>query len=206
MQTPWIKRGEVPILLANCVYVVALGGMALARLNYEFVIYGLVIVFFFALIVVGQRRVEFTPFVLWGLTVWGLMHMAGGTVFLGGRRLYDVLLVPIMPSVEILKYDQLVHMVGFGFATLVAYHLLRPNLRERPVSWKTLSVIVLLAGMGLGALNEVVEFVVTVVVPESGVGGYLNTALDLVFNTVGALLAVAWINLQRLRQDGLPLV
>jgi putative membrane protein len=206
VQTPWIKRGEVPILLANCVYVIALGGMALARLNYEFVIYGLVIVFFFALIVVGQRRVEFTLLVLWGLTAWGLMHMAGGTVFLGGRRLYDILLLPIMRDVGILKYDQLVHTVGFGFATLVAYHLLRSNLRERPVSWKTLSLIVLLAGMGLGALNEVVEFFVTVIVPESGVGGYLNTALDLVFNTLGALLAVGWINLQRLRQNGLPLV
>jgi len=202
----WIKRREIPILLANCAYVIAFGGSALAHLDYEFVIYGLVIVFFFALIVVGQRRVEFTPFVLWGLTAWGVMHMAGGTVFVGGRRLYDILLVPVMRNIEILKYDQLVHTVGFGFATLVAYHLLRPNLRERPVSWKTLSLVVLLAGMGLGALNEVVEFAVVVIVPESGVGGYLNTALDLVFNTLGALLAVGWINLQRLRRGALPLI
>jgi putative membrane protein len=44
--------------------------------------------------------------------------------------------------------------------------------------------------MGLGALNEIVEFAAVVASPSTGVGGYYNTALDLVFNGLGATLAV----------------
>jgi len=47
--------------------------------------------------------------------------------------------------------------------------------------------------MGAGALNEIVEFVATVLVPETNVGGYYNTALDLVFNAAGALVAGLYI-------------
>ena len=32
--------------------------------------------------------------------------------------------------------------------------------------------------------------------PETGVGGYENTALDLCFNLVGAFLAVCWLTLR----------
>ena len=49
------------------------------------------------------------------------------------------------------------------------------------------------AGMGFGALNEVVEFVVTLLVPDNNVGGYFNTAMDLVFNMLGAILAAVLI-------------
>jgi hypothetical protein len=45
--------------------------------------------------------------------------------------------------------------------------------------------------MGLGAINEIIEFVATVVVPETGVGGYVNNALDLCWNGVGATIAAA---------------
>ncbi len=43
--------------------------------------------------------------------------------------------------------------------------------------------------MGLGVLNELIEFSAVLVFPDTNVGGYFNTALDLVFNTLGALAA-----------------
>jgi len=49
------------------------------------------------------------------------------------------------------------------------------------------------AGLGLGALNEIVEFIITVVVQSTGVGSYVNNALDLVFNFVGALIAFWYV-------------
>lgn len=51
------------------------------------------------------------------------------------------------------------------------------------------------AGMGFGALNEVIEFFMTLLVPETNVGGYINTGWDLVANLVGALIAVSLIRL-----------
>ena len=44
--------------------------------------------------------------------------------------------------------------------------------------------------MGLGALNEIVEFTAVLTVPNTNVGGYYNTALDLVFNGAGAACAM----------------
>ncbi len=42
-------------------------------------------------------------------------------------------------------------------------------------------------------LNEIIEFITTVIVPESGVGGYENTSLDLVSNLLGAIVAMMYI-------------
>jgi hypothetical protein len=43
--------------------------------------------------------------------------------------------------------------------------------------------------MGFGAANEVVEFIATITLPGTNVGGYENTGWDLVANLVGCLLA-----------------
>jgi hypothetical protein len=50
-------------------------------------------------------------------------------------------------------------------------------------------------GMGFGALNEVVEFVAVLTLPETNVGGYENTGWDLVANLVGCVLAAVLIRL-----------
>jgi hypothetical protein len=50
-----------------------------------------------------------------------------------------------------------------------------------------------LAGMGLGALNEMLEFFVVLTIPDTNVGGYVNTGWDLVFNALGAAIAVVLI-------------
>jgi putative membrane protein len=92
-----------------------------------------------------------------------------------------------------------VHTFGFGVATLIAYHLLRPYLREGIDRWGTLSFLIVLMGAGFGALNEIVEFIAVVVMPETGVGGYENTLLDLVFNLIGGILAVGFLALKRRR-------
>ena len=47
--------------------------------------------------------------------------------------------------------------------------------------------------MGFGALNEVVEFAATLSVPETNVGGYVNTGWDLVSNLVGCITAAILI-------------
>lgn len=46
-----------------------------------------------------------------------------------------------------------------------------------------------LMGMGLGAINEVIEFAIAMNVEGHGVGGYVNTGWDLVCNMTGAVVA-----------------
>ncbi len=191
-----IHRREIPILVVNLLYVAVFGAMSVRRANYEFVIYALVIIAALCGVAACQRRVEFGPLILWGLTAWGLLHMAGGHLFISGTRLYEMILVPICERYQVLKYDQAVHCLGFGVATLVCHHLLAANLAPAP-NWRVLSVLVALMGMGVGAFNEVLELLVVLFAPQSGVGGYYNTAFDLVFNMLGALLAVCWLSWRR---------
>jgi hypothetical protein len=47
------------------------------------------------------------------------------------------------------------------------------------------------ASMGFGGLNEVIEFFLTL--PETNIGGYMNTGWDLVSNLVGVTLACGLI-------------
>ena len=183
------------ILLFNSIYVSAFTLYYVARQNFEFLMYIGVLVFFFVLIFWTLPKSKFSPAILWGLSIWGLLHMAGGGVPVGEGVLYDLMLVPLVSRGElrILRYDQVVHCFGFGVTTLVGFHLLAPYLNER-TNWKVIYWVLIGFGMGMGALNEIVEFSATVLMPDTGVGGYINTALDLVFNFLGSLVAVLLIH------------
>ena len=188
-----LNRRELPVLIVNLVYLSVFLVISLREFNSEFVLYTCVVLGVIALVVWNQRRVQFGLPILWGLTVWGMLHLAGGNIRIGDGVLYGLELIRILPSCHILRYDQVIHMFGFGVATLMCHHLLRPYLKSDTVSWGMLPVLVVLMGCGFGALNEIVEFATVLLVPETGVGGYENTMLDLVFNLLGGILAAMWI-------------
>ncbi len=194
-----MKREHRILFAVNLVLIAGFGAAFIARLNYEFIIYVGVIVLFMGVVGISLRRVDYTLGSLVGLTVWSALHMAGGGILVGEGRLYDVMLVRISSRYPIWRYDQLVHMWGFGAATLVMFcllgHILK-NAREHPVA---LGIVVVMAGLGVGALNEILEFIVSIWTPESGVGGYINTSLDLCADLVGAVLGLAYIRLRYLR-------
>lgn len=96
----------------------------------------------------------------------------------------------------VLKFDQFVHFFGFAVATLVFYHLLKFYLNPN-VNWRVMYPLIVIGGMGLGALNEIIEFIAVVFFSQTGVGGYYNTSLDLVFNALGAMAAAALIHFRR---------
>lgn len=192
-------RRLVPVLGFTSTYLVAALILALARGDHEFLFYIGVMLLLIAVVWVVHRSVALSPGVLWGLSMWGLAHMAGGllTVPTGwpveadSRVLYTLWLIP-----ERLKYDHVVHAYGFGMTTWVCWQGLRAAFRRRGTAVVPafgLLVLAVTAGLGFGALNEVVEFVATLLVPETNVGGYQNTGWDLVANAVGATVAATLI-------------
>jgi hypothetical protein len=193
-----LKKGQLPILVVNAVALAAFALIFLSRKNYEFLLYIGVIIFFLVVILGTNKKVDYPNSVLWGLTAWALLHMSGGGLYIGNIKLYEVMLITLSEEYHIFRYDQFVHIVGFGVATLVMYFLLKPLLRPDLDRWVALSIVVAMAGLGVGALNEIVEFTATVLVPETGVGGYTNTSLDLVSDLVGAVVAVAVIRIRKL--------
>lgn len=188
-----IKKDQIPIVIVNVIFLTIFTAVFLSRQNFEFLLYVGVIVFFFVVLLATNRRVNYPTGLLWGLTAWSLLHMSGGGIFIGGSRLYELMLIPLSDSYQILKYDQLVHMVGFGVATGVMYQVIKPVIKPEVTKWTAISIVVVMAGLGVGALNEIVEFLVTVIVPGSGVGGYLNTSLDLVADLIGSVGAMIGI-------------
>jgi hypothetical protein len=110
--------------------------------------------------------------------------------------LYSLWLIP-----DLLKYDHVVHAYGFGVTTVVCWEGLCAILTaqkgrlESFVPVPTLGILTLCraASMGFGGLNEVIEFFLTLTLPETNIGGYINTGWDLVSNLVGVTLACGLI-------------
>lgn len=195
-----LTKRELPILVVNLIYIPIFTVIALRRTNYEFLLYVVVIILAGLWVVWKQRRVQFGLPILWGLTVWGLLHMCGGNLSMSdGHILYSQVLIPIWPAQEILRYDHLVHTFGFGVSTLICYHLLVPLLRPDGNHGGVLWLLVVLMGAGVGAVNEIVEFVTVLIFTETGVGGYFNTLWDLVFNMIGGTIAVTYLAWKRRR-------
>ncbi len=189
----------VPVGVFTVTYMCLATVAALMRGNQEFIFYIAVVVVLIGAVLVVQRRVNLSQGALWTLSVWGLAHMMGGLVPvpegwpINGevRVLYSLWFIPGR-----LKYDHIVHAYGFGVTTWVCWQGMRSILRQHTphvVPTFGLMVLAATAGLGFGALNEVVEFAATLLVPETNVGGYVNTGWDLVSNTVGATTAALLI-------------
>jgi len=188
-----LKKGQLPILIVHGIALIIFTVIFLSRRNYEFLVYVGVILTAMFLILYTNNRVDYPNSLLWGLTLWSVMHMSGGGIFIGGRKLYGLMIFNIVGEpYNIFRYDQLAHIIGFSVATLLMYTLIKPILIEKH-RWAALSVVVIMAGLGVGAVNEIIEFMVTVFNPGSGVGGYINNALDLVANLIGAMIAMVFI-------------
>ena len=196
------RKSVISPLLTGFVvlYMLIFSGLALRQGNSEFLMYAVVMVVFILIVLVLHGLIKFTPLVLWLLAIWGFVHMGGGTIPIDpaltdayraandeisqptSAVLYSLRLSPNLP-----RYDQFVHTFGFFSATIACYQALRALLRA-PRSLST-AIAAALMGIGLGALNEVIEFMAVLTMPDTNVGGYVNTAWDLVANTIGACVA-----------------
>ena len=151
-----------------------------------------VILIAFALLTYTYKRVDYPPYLLWLLSLWGLLHLAGGLLYARGDVWYNLILIDIIPTLQILKYDQAVHIYGFFTATLLIYYILRPHLTSPHIGF-AVGLSIVAAGSGFGAWNEIVEFIAQATVEGANVGGYLNTSLDTISNLVGGIGALIFL-------------
>ncbi len=188
-----IKEGQGKIFLFNLIAILFFTILFALQNNWEFMIYVAVVIFFALIIIKSNKIVNYPNYVLWLLSIWAFFHMAGGGLYFFGIRLYDIVFINIIGApYYILRYDQVIHAYGFFCATLAMYYLIKPMLKKHD-RWISLGIVIAMAGLGLGALNEIIEFLVTIMASSTGVGGYVNTSLDLVFNLIGAIFAVIFV-------------
>ena len=137
----------------------------------------------------AHRTARFTPPVQWALSLSGLAHLVGG-LMPGDPVFYETWLVP-----GVLKYDQVVHAGVSAVLTVAAWQLVGAWIDEARCTPTARAVLAALVALGLGALNEGVEFLSALRFHDAFVGGLENTGWDLVFNGFGVAAAALWLAL-----------
>ncbi len=180
------QKFEKFIVYFTLIYVTLFAINALVSGNTEFIYYTAMMVMTISVILFIHRRMHFYPIILLSLSMLGLLHLLGGNFYIHGIRLYDIWLI----SPNIFKYDNFVHTFGSGVMVMLAYAMLKPVLRNPFEHHDNYFIILLvLIGMGLGVINELIEFIAVLTFKASNeVGYYTNTLLDLTFNTIGAMI------------------
>lgn len=181
-------------------YMLGASALALRDWNLEFIFYGLVMLALIGTVWWVDTRVRLSTLTLWCLAIWGFAHMMGGTVEIPERLtepgeksvLYSLRLAPWVP-----KFDQVVHAFGFFTCTMASWRAMNAIVCGalgksveadclRPTFGPLFGAMMM--GMGLSAMNEIVEFVATLIFEDTNVGGYVNTGWDLVSNLVGCII------------------
>ena len=191
---PRLTAGVWAVVGFAAICIGAAGAGAIGAGNIEFIWYLLIIIAAAAIVAVAHWSVGLTTPLLALLAIMGAMHMAGGLVPVphswpveDQQVLYDLWLIPGR-----FKYDQLVHALGYGVVTWLWWQYLSALDDEiSPTLGRML--ICALASIGLGAANEMAEFIANLTLPQTNVGGYTNTGWDLVANFTGAVVAAAII-------------
>lgn len=201
-------RFPTSILIFTVLYVTAIGISAIQSGNPELVSYLLVMTVLITATSIVDRRSHLSRPLLWCLSAWGLVHMAGGLFRIPDcwphngpdEVLYSLWLVP-----NRLKYDQIIHVFGFGTTTWLWWEILRNGMEIRYghklIPTFGLVSLCIAGGMGLGGFNEMVEFIATLTLPKTNVGGYENTGWDLVSNLIGSVFTGALIYLRGRRAE-----
>ena len=151
--------------------------------------------------IVWLRRAALPGPLAAGLAIAAIATLAGGLINVGQNVLFNASVGPYskMAGTHLLQYDHLTHayvsfVVVFAcWVMLAAPHAGADNRRE-------LVLLAAVAALGLGALNEMVEFLTTLAHHGAHVGGYWNTGWDLVCNFIGAGAAGLIIAISQARE------
>jgi len=183
-----MERGK----LAIYAYILILSLFTLffvIKQNYEFLLYTVVLGIFIFAIAKTDKIFNYSNIAKWGLTLWLFLHLSGGSFYIGQTKLYDLVLIKLIGEpYNILRYDQLIHFYCYVVITLLFFPIILSFCKKNPNKF-LLGLTLTLAGLGIGAINEIIEFSTVALFGTTGVGNYTNNALDLVFNLIGAFSA-----------------
>ena len=162
--------------------------------NFEFLFYGITTLILVVLLYKGDQHFKFGAKVLWGFNIWIILHILGGLLPVGDSVLYSFVLIDLISEpYSILKYDQVVHFYCYFIAALLMWKVMssinNADQSAQQTSFLSMAMITVLAATGIGGINEIIEFLATVFIPDTNVGGYENTAIDIVSNFLGACTA-----------------
>jgi len=166
-------------LAGFCIYGFAAGSPSTAGYLFSVLVIGAAIVWL--------RRGALPDLLAIALAIAAILHLAGGLINVGQGVLYNASIGPYVkaPGTHLLQYDHVAH-ASVSFVTAFACWVVLAAPHAATYHRRELVILAVGAALGLGALNEVVEFLATLAHHGAHVGGYRNTGRDLVCNVIGA--------------------
>jgi uncharacterized membrane protein YjdF len=141
-----------------------------------------------------EARGGFSRALAWSITALGVLHLCGGLLPpIDGPTFYETWLID-----GVLKFDQAVHFYGSVVSTLFAWEVLARYLDPSTTTAYNHAMLAAGFALGKGALNEVIEFLLSANLNIIYAGSSLNTEWDLVFNTAGVMAAAMYLRMTRL--------
>lgn len=182
-----LGRNDLLVVFFILFYLVFFTIYAVAKGNYEFIFYSLVFLLLFELGIYVHKKIQLPAFIIIGLSGLGFMHILGGNISLAGTRLYDEIFL-----FGLIRYDNIVHFVGSILGAFVLNELFGFIIEQGAMVERRLYYLSLfLMSLGVGLINEIVELMAVVFLnAQAGVGDYLNNAIDLVYNSIGIIVAI----------------
>ncbi len=166
--------------------------------NHEFLLYAVTVAALALLLFLTDRYFGFEALGLWLFNLWLILHILGGLARFRGVRFYDLILLDLVGEpYHLIKYDQFVHFFCYIVMSILMWSVVQ-KISRRDASAAVVCVVTILAASSIGALNEIVEFAAVVLLATEGVGGYTNTAIDLVANLLGAIVGTLYMYRRRL--------
>jgi len=168
--------------------------------NYEFLLYAITVAILAVIIFKTGQYFGFSRAGLWLFNVWLILHICGGLAVYQGVRFYDLILIDIIGEpYHILKYDQFVHFFCYLVISILMWSVVQ-KIAKKNANSIVICVVTVLAASSIGAVNEIIEFLAVVALGTDGVGGYTNTAIDLVANLLGAIVGTLYMHFTRIKR------
>jgi len=161
--------------------------------NYEFLLYAITIIVLIVILYKTDQYFKYNQLGLWLFNIWLVLHILGGLASYRNVRFYDLILLDLVGDpYHILKYDQFVHFYCYIVISMLMWSVLHKIVKQN-ISSTVVCVVTILAASSVGAINEIIEFFAFIMLGTAGVGGYINTAIDLVANLLGAIVGTLYM-------------
>ena len=177
------ERGAVQIVAAAlagfCIYGFTTGSPSTVGYVFSVLVIGAAIVWL--------RRAALPDLLAIGLAIAAILNLAGGLINVGHNVLYNASIGPYVTGLgtHLLQYDHVAHAY-VSFVAVFACWVMLAAPHAATISRRDLAILAAGTALGLGALNEMVEFLATLAHHGAHTGGYWNTGWDFVFNLIGS--------------------
>ena len=163
-------------------YLIFFAILSFTRDNTEFPYYAVILLICLIILEALHNRLRFPVFVLVIFAIYGLLHFIGGLFTYNGTLIYEL-------HFFIFGYDNFIHAMTSFILSFFGYSFLEPSLNNKVKKNRFyFGFLIFIVAFGLASLGEIVELIGVVFLNASTVGDYLNNAVDILFNGIGALV------------------